>query len=175
MTWFVLRSVFSEAVSVSREYVQMCSVRFHVLNTVQSPKLGNHGTHTVLLSVSLLACGWPEAVGSPTAAVSSVVTGVKAFSCSVCSASFTTNGSLTRHMATHMSMRPYKCPFCDEGFRTAVHCKKHMKRHQTVPSAASAAAETEGGGISPLLLQGLLAQAASAAHGPPGALRPGCS
>uniref|UniRef100_A0A8D2GQW8 Zinc finger protein 236 n=1 Tax=Urocitellus parryii TaxID=9999 RepID=A0A8D2GQW8_UROPR len=72
-------------------------------------------------------------------------TGVKAFSCSVCNASFTTNGSLTRHMATHMSMRPYKCPFCDEGFRTAVHCKKHMKRHQTVPSAASAAAETEGG------------------------------
>ncbi|XP_047382257.1 zinc finger protein 236 isoform X1 [Sciurus carolinensis] len=72
-------------------------------------------------------------------------TGVKAFSCSICSASFTTNGSLTRHMATHMSMRPYKCPFCDEGFRTAIHCKKHMKRHQPVPSAASAAAETEGG------------------------------
>uniref|UniRef100_A0A8C5P1J0 Zinc finger protein 236 n=1 Tax=Jaculus jaculus TaxID=51337 RepID=A0A8C5P1J0_JACJA len=72
-------------------------------------------------------------------------TGVKAFSCGICNASFTTNGSLTRHMATHMSMKPYKCPFCEEGFRTAVHCKKHMKRHQTVPSATSAPAETEGG------------------------------
>lgn len=76
----------------------------------------------------------------------SVDTGVKAFSCSICSASFTTNGSLTRHMATHMSLKPYKCPFCEEGFRTAIHCKKHMKRHQAVSSATSAAADTEGGG-----------------------------
>ncbi|OBS78543.1 hypothetical protein A6R68_19067 [Neotoma lepida] len=75
-----------------------------------------------------------------------VSSGVKAFSCSICNASFTTNGSLTRHMATHMSLKPYKCPFCEEGFRTAIHCKKHMKRHQAVPSATSAAAETEGGG-----------------------------
>ena len=76
----------------------------------------------------------------------SVGTGVKAFSCSICSASFTTNGSLTRHMATHMSLKPYKCPFCEEGFRTAIHCKKHMKRHQAVSSATSTAADTEGGG-----------------------------
>lgn len=81
----------------------------------------------------------------------SVVTGVKAFSCSVCNASFTTNGSLTRHMATHMSMKPYKCPFCEQGFRTTVHCKKHMKRHQTVASAASAPGEAEGGGMVHLL------------------------
>lgn len=72
------------------------------------------------------------------------VTGVKAFSCSVCNASFTTNGSLTRHMATHMSMKPYKCPFCEQGFRTTVHCKKHMKRHQTTPAAATGEAEAGG-------------------------------
>ncbi|XP_073754113.1 zinc finger protein 236 isoform X11 [Callorhinus ursinus] len=72
---------------------------------------------------------------------------VKAFSCSVCNASFTTNGSLTRHMATHMSMKPYKCPFCEQGFRTTVHCKKHMKRHQAVPSAVSATGEAEGGDV----------------------------
>lgn len=77
----------------------------------------------------------------------SVVTGVKAFSCSVCNASFTTNGSLTRHMATHMSMKPYKCPFCEQAFRTAVHWKKHMKRHQAVPSAVAAAGEADGAGM----------------------------
>uniref|UniRef100_A0A8C8REQ8 Zinc finger protein 236 n=1 Tax=Pelusios castaneus TaxID=367368 RepID=A0A8C8REQ8_9SAUR len=69
----------------------------------------------------------------------------KAFSCSICSTAFTTNGSLTRHMATHMSMKPYKCPFCDESFRTTVHCKKHMKKHQTVSSAVAAAGEAGGG------------------------------
>lgn len=71
---------------------------------------------------------------------------MKAFSCSVCNASFTTNGSLTRHMATHMGMKPYKCPFCEQGFRTTVHCKKHMKRHQAAPSAAPAPGEADGGG-----------------------------
>ncbi|RMC15683.1 hypothetical protein DUI87_07885 [Hirundo rustica rustica] len=71
--------------------------------------------------------------------------GVKAFSCSICNTSFTTNGSLTRHMATHMSMKPYKCPFCDESFRTTVHCKKHMKKHQAVSSAVAAATDTGGG------------------------------
>lgn len=80
----------------------------------------------------------------------SVVTGVKAFSCSVCNASFTTNGSLTRHMATHMSMKPYKCPFCEQGFRTATHWKKHTKRHQAVPSAAAATGEADGGGTARL-------------------------
>ncbi|KAG8504363.1 Zinc finger protein 236, partial [Galemys pyrenaicus] len=72
--------------------------------------------------------------------------GVKAFSCSVCSAAFTTNGSLTRHMATHMSTKPYKCPFCEQGFRSTVHCKKHMRRHQAAPSAVSAPGEAAGGG-----------------------------
>lgn len=87
------------------------------------------------------------------------VTGVKAFSCSVCNASFTTNGSLTRHMATHMSLKPYKCPFCEQSFRTTVHCKKHMRRHQAGPSATSAPGEAEGGGgIVHLFIQGLLAR-----------------
>lgn len=72
--------------------------------------------------------------------------GVKAFSCSVCSAAFTTNGSLTRHMATHTSVKPYKCPFCEQGFRTTVHCKKHMKRHQAAPAVAASPGEAEGGG-----------------------------
>lgn len=71
---------------------------------------------------------------------------MKAFSCSVCSAAFTTNGSLTRHMATHTSVKPYKCPFCEQGFRTTVHCKKHMKRHQAAPAVAASPGEAEGGG-----------------------------
>lgn len=84
---------------------------------------------------------------------------MKAFSCSVCNASFTTNGSLTRHMATHTSLKPYKCPFCEQGFRTTVHCKKHMKRHQAVPSVAPSPADAEGGGgtAARLSRRGLLA------------------
>ena len=81
-----------------------------------------------------------------------VVTGVKAFSCSVCSTSFTTNGSLTRHMATHVSAQPYRCPFCEQGFRTTVHCKKHMKRHQTAASGGSAPGDADGGGTAPWLI-----------------------
>ncbi|XP_042369795.1 zinc finger protein 236-like, partial [Plectropomus leopardus] len=55
---------------------------------------------------------------------------VKPFKCNVCDASFTTNGSLNRHMIIHM--KSFKCSMCDETFRTSLLCKKHMKKEHAV-------------------------------------------
>lgn len=59
-------------------------------------------------------------------------TGVKPFKCKVCDASFTTNGSLNRHMIIHF--KSVKCSICDESFRTNLLCKKHMKKEHAVES-----------------------------------------
>lgn len=48
----------------------------------------------------------------------------------VCGATFTTNGSLKRHMCTHTNARPFMCPYCQKTFKTSVSCKKHMKIHR---------------------------------------------
>lgn len=58
------------------------------------------------------------------------LTGVKPFKCNVCDASFTTNGSLNRHMIIHI--KSFKCSMCDESFRTSLLCKKHMKKEHAV-------------------------------------------
>lgn len=57
-------------------------------------------------------------------------TGVKPFKCDVCDASFTTNGSLSRHMIIHV--KSFKCSLCDESFRTGLLCKRHMKKEHGV-------------------------------------------
>eukprot|EP00064_Thunnus_orientalis_P014040 superscaffoldBa00002383_g14081 len=57
-------------------------------------------------------------------------TGVKPFNCNVCDASFTTNGSLNRHMLIHI--KSFKCSMCDESFRTSLLCKKHLKKEHAV-------------------------------------------
>lgn len=106
-----------------------------------------------VLTEHILVCSdvWLQVVRC--VCTSFVATGVKAFSCSVCSTAFTTNGSLTRHMATHVSTKPYRCPFCEQGFRTTMHCKKHMKTHQTAASGGSAPGDADGGGEAPWLIQ----------------------
>lgn len=53
--------------------------------------------------------------------------GVKAFKCNVCDSSFTTNGSLNRHMIIHLNTKPFKCSLCEESFRTHLLRRKHMK------------------------------------------------
>ena len=53
--------------------------------------------------------------------------GQKNYTCSVCQAQFTTNGSLKRHMSTHSDTRPYMCPYCKKTFKTNVNCRKHMR------------------------------------------------
>lgn len=57
-------------------------------------------------------------------------TGVKPFKCNVCDSSFTTNGSLNRHMIIHI--KSFKCSVCDESFRTSLLCKRHMKKEHAV-------------------------------------------
>ncbi len=58
--------------------------------------------------------------------------GVRPFSCKLCNLTFTTNGSLTRHMATHTEDRPFVCPHshCNKTFKTSVSCRKHIKIHR---------------------------------------------
>lgn len=56
--------------------------------------------------------------------------GMKPFKCNVCAASFTTNGSLNRHMIIHA--KSFKCSVCDESFRSSLLCKKHMKKEHSM-------------------------------------------
>lgn len=58
------------------------------------------------------------------------LTGMKPFKCNICDASFTTNGSLNRHMIIHN--KSFKCSMCDESFRTSLLCKKHTKKEHAV-------------------------------------------
>lgn len=58
------------------------------------------------------------------------LTGMKPFKCNICDASFTTNGSLNRHMISHI--KSYKCTICDESFRTSLLRKKHMRKEHDV-------------------------------------------
>jgi uncharacterized Zn-finger protein len=56
------------------------------------------------------------------------------FKCDVCSATFTTNGSLTRHSMIHKTVKAFQCPLCTEQFHTSIHCKRHMKTHSQTES-----------------------------------------
>lgn len=64
-------------------------------------------------------------------------TGMKPFKCNICHASFTTNGSLNRHMISHM--KSYKCTICDESFRTNLLRKKHMRKEHDVEEQSKTA------------------------------------
>ena len=55
--------------------------------------------------------------------------GEKNFKCTDCSAAFTTNGSLQRHMLQHTSGRTYQCPHCPETFGSAIVVKRHIRSH----------------------------------------------
>ncbi|KAA0703564.1 Zinc finger protein 236 [Triplophysa tibetana] len=63
-----------------------------------------------------------------------LLAGLKAYKCNICEASFTTNGSLNRHMIIHLNAKPFKCSMCEESFRTVMLRRKHMKLLHTVGS-----------------------------------------
>uniref|UniRef100_A0A8C5EIT2 C2H2-type domain-containing protein n=1 Tax=Gouania willdenowi TaxID=441366 RepID=A0A8C5EIT2_GOUWI len=48
----------------------------------------------------------------------------------MCDTTFTTSGSLRRHMTTHSDVRPYMCPYCQKTFKSSPNCRKHMKTHR---------------------------------------------
>lgn len=64
------------------------------------------------------------------------LTGVKPFKCNVCDTTFTTNGSLSRHMITHI--KSYKCSICGYSFRTSLLCKKHLKKEHAIDESGKA-------------------------------------
>ncbi|KAJ0065922.1 hypothetical protein NL108_000174 [Boleophthalmus pectinirostris] len=66
---------------------------------------------------------------------------VKPFKCDVCEATFTTNGSLSRHMITHM--KSYKCSICGDSFRTSLMCKKHLKKEHSIETGIESHPEDE--------------------------------
>jgi len=51
--------------------------------------------------------------------------GGKQFPCTKCSATFTTNGSLQRHMLTHLT--EHQCPLCPESFRSLQLVEQHIR------------------------------------------------
>ena len=63
--------------------------------------------------------------------------GSKDFQCDICMASFTTNGSLVRHMVVHTTQKSFKCPHCDETFTTSVLARKHIKSHTVQGTSCS--------------------------------------
>ena len=54
----------------------------------------------------------------------------QAYRCYMCDVSFTTKGSLKRHVSVHSEDRPFMCPYCQKTFKRSVYCKKHMKIHK---------------------------------------------
>lgn len=62
---------------------------------------------------------------------------MKPFKCNICDASFTTNGSLNRHMISHI--KSYKCTICEDSFRTSLLRKKHMRKEHDVEEQGKAA------------------------------------
>lgn len=53
------------------------------------------------------------------------------FQCAECKRSFSTRGTLNRHMACHSESRPFVCPYCYKTFKTYAVCKKHVKTHMS--------------------------------------------
>jgi len=51
--------------------------------------------------------------------------GSKDFHCTKCSAAFSTNSSLQRHMPVHAA--GHQCPLCPEAFRTVQLVERHIK------------------------------------------------
>ncbi|GLH16047.1 Zinc finger protein, partial [Gryllus bimaculatus] len=49
--------------------------------------------------------------------------------CSICQKSFTTKGSLERHMLIHSGERPYECSVCRKGFAQRIQLVTHMRMH----------------------------------------------
>ncbi|GAB6020138.1 hypothetical protein CHUAL_002867 [Chamberlinius hualienensis] len=58
--------------------------------------------------------------------VSNTHTGARDFSCEICQATFTTNGSRKRHVASHSAPKLFECPFCPENFRNDSFRKRHI-------------------------------------------------
>ena len=65
------------------------------------------------------------------------ILGAKDFKCFMCGSTFTTNGSLSRHMAVHNTEGPYYCVGCQMTFQTAAQARKHAKTHPDVPLGRS--------------------------------------
>jgi len=57
-------------------------------------------------------------------------TGVKPFTCPQCPASFSSKGSLERHMAgLHSQVAPFKCDTCGKAFKVKDSLRKHLRLH----------------------------------------------
>ncbi|KAK7086681.1 hypothetical protein SK128_019681 [Halocaridina rubra] len=55
--------------------------------------------------------------------------GRKAFTCNVCSKSYASKGSLTRHFQNHSGLKPYQCKLCGKSFVTERYLKTHILTH----------------------------------------------
>ncbi|GIX89586.1 hypothetical protein CEXT_52951 [Caerostris extrusa] len=54
---------------------------------------------------------------------------VGGYSCQYCSASFTLNSNMLRHVRTkHLNETPYSCPICKKGWSRPDACKEHVYR-----------------------------------------------
>ncbi|XP_073682384.1 uncharacterized protein [Garra rufa] len=49
--------------------------------------------------------------------------------CKICRKSFSTKGSLQRHMVVHQNMAPFRCALCGTRFKSKFHLKEHEKLH----------------------------------------------
>ncbi|KAL1266050.1 hypothetical protein QQF64_004077, partial [Cirrhinus molitorella] len=49
--------------------------------------------------------------------------------CKICSRSFSTKGSLQRHMVVHQNMAPFSCASCGSRFKSKFHLKEHERLH----------------------------------------------
>ncbi len=49
--------------------------------------------------------------------------------CKICSKSFSTKGSLQRHMLVHQNMTPFCCDSCGSHFKSKFHLKEHDRLH----------------------------------------------
>ncbi|XP_034043807.1 zinc finger protein 660-like isoform X2 [Thalassophryne amazonica] len=58
-----------------------------------------------------------------------VNTGEKSFSCSLCDKTFYQNGNLKKHMMIHTGEKPFSCSECGKTFRMKDHLKTHMMSH----------------------------------------------
>ncbi|ODN04034.1 Ran GTPase-activating protein [Orchesella cincta] len=63
---------------------------------------------------------------SKSAAVNGQINNGVGFSCTVCSATFSSKTLLDRHESTHDELRPHKCQVCAKGFLRKEHLSKHL-------------------------------------------------
>ena len=51
------------------------------------------------------------------------------FTCNVCHKTFSTKGTMARHIIIHTGQKPIKCNFCEKAFTQQHHLERHMRIH----------------------------------------------